>query len=194
MCVCVCDMYIIHIIHTFRFHFVPTLCQLCFFHYFWTAAHLLNFSRYVFAILQFPLVKLFHITTLDLWIMKNFCSLGCWRFWRTFGQRLPFMERHCSRPDWTGQMNVFRNFINLEMYIPGSVYPPAVYFYIWSSVVLQEVFQPRDCINYRYHYKRAYYITWLASSLKLWEHTEQLQFVTKHDVYKPILQIKLKGG
>ena len=100
---------------------------------FLNAAHLLNFSRYVFAILQLPLVKLFHITTLDLWIMKNFCSLGCGRFWRTYGQRLRFMERHCSRPDWTGQMNVFRNFINLEMYIPGSVFLHMIFCFFAGS-------------------------------------------------------------
>jgi len=54
-------------------------------------------------------------------------------------------------------------------------------------------FQPRDSINYRYLYKRACYMTWVASALQSWDHTENVQFYSTNDIYKPLIQLTLKG-
>lgn len=53
--------------------------------------------------------------------------------------------------------------------------------------------QPRDVINFRYHFKRACYLSWIASSLIEWEFAESVKFVRGDNPYMPILLIKLKG-
>lgn len=57
----------------------------------------------------------------------------------------------------------------------------------------KECLQAKDYLNYRYHFKRACYLSWLASALKKWEHNAGLMFSSDEDVYKPIIKIKLKG-
>jgi len=48
-------------------------------------------------------------------------------------------------------------------------------------------------LNYRYHYKRALYLAWLASHLKGWEHADGVRYSYSNDTFKPFLNIKLKG-
>lgn len=60
-------------------------------------------------------------------------------------------------------------------------------------IFIQECLQAKDYLNYRYHFKRACYLSWLASALKKWEHNAGLMFSSDEDVYKPIIKIKLKG-
>jgi len=53
--------------------------------------------------------------------------------------------------------------------------------------------QPRDIINFRYHFKRASYLAWIASSLKKWEHTDTVSYISEIDPYMPVILLKLKG-
>ena len=53
--------------------------------------------------------------------------------------------------------------------------------------------QPRDVLNFRYHFKRASYLAWVAHHLASWEHTESMSFKCDADPYMPTLMLKLKG-
>ena len=53
--------------------------------------------------------------------------------------------------------------------------------------------QPRDCLNFRYHFKRASYLACIASSLKSWEYTDSVSFISENDPYMPIILLKVKG-
>eukprot|EP00111_Clytia_hemisphaerica_P000734 TCONS_00002157-protein len=57
----------------------------------------------------------------------------------------------------------------------------------------QAVLHGKDYLNYRYYYKRAIYLSWLAYYLKDWEHTEDLSFTCGTNIFKPTLKINLKG-
>ncbi|XP_065675999.1 nucleolar protein 6-like [Hydra vulgaris] len=56
-----------------------------------------------------------------------------------------------------------------------------------------DCFQPRDSLNFRYYFKRAAYLSWLAFYLKDWELTDSLHFSCTYNQYKPILCLTLKG-
>jgi len=53
--------------------------------------------------------------------------------------------------------------------------------------------QPRDVLNFRYHFKRATYLSWIAFFLKKWEHTESVNFKYEVNPYMPTILLKLKG-
>ena len=59
---------------------------------------------------------------------------------------------------------------------------------------MQDCFQAKDHLNFRYHTKRAMYLTILASKLSTWEEIASVQFGRiGNDPFKPILIIKPAG-